>query len=89
VAGGPSEGSPATLRTPDEISLDRIFANLAERTAYDEILPRFPEVSGRTEGLVSHRFKNAQQGHCDNQSWGGSTISSRVTNFPEQFVKTQ
>jgi hypothetical protein len=86
VAGGPSEDSPTTFRTPDEISLDRIFANLAERNAGDEFVPRYPEVSGHTEGLVSHHLKNAQKEHCD-QSWGGSTISSRVTrvtNFPEQ-----
>jgi hypothetical protein len=71
---GPSEVSP-------EESLDRIFANLAESTANDESIPRI-------EGLVSHRYKLAKKEHCD-QSWGGSTISSRVTNYVGQFDKAQ
>jgi hypothetical protein len=83
VQWGPSEASRTTPRTPAEESLDRIFANLAESTAYDGIVPR-PPLSGRIEGLVSNRVKLAQKEHCD-QSWGGSTISSRVTNCIGQF----
>jgi hypothetical protein len=84
---GPSEATLTTLRTPEEQSLDRIFANLAERTVDDEIVIRTP-ACGRTEDLVRNRVMLAQKEHCD-QSWGGSTISSRVTNYIGQFDKTQ
>jgi hypothetical protein len=89
VKWGPSTEatSRTTLRSPAEESLDRIFANLAESTVDDEIVLR-PPVCGRTEDLVRNRVMLAQKEHCD-QSWGGSTISSRVTNYVGQFDKTQ
>jgi hypothetical protein len=89
VQWGPSTGATTltTHRTPEEESLDRIFANLAESTVDDEIVLR-PPVCGRTEDLVQNRFMLAQKEHCD-QSWGGSTISSRVTNYIGKFDKTQ
>lgn len=88
VHWGPSEATTrTTLRTPEDESLDRIFANLAESTVDDDIVLRTP-VCGRTGDLVKNRVMRAQQDHCD-QSWGGSTISSRVTNDIRQFDKTQ
>jgi hypothetical protein len=93
-SGGTAKWGPSTeattlttLRTPAEESLDRIFANLAESTVDDEIVLR-PPVCGRTEDLVKNRVMLAQKEHCD-QSWGGSTISSRVTNYIGQFDKMQ
>jgi hypothetical protein len=85
VKWGPSTEATTltTLRTPEEESLDRIFANLAESTVDEEIVLR-PSVYGHTEGLVRNRLMLAQKEHCD-QSWGGSTISSRVTNDIRQF----
>jgi hypothetical protein len=79
--------SLTTHRTPAEESLDRIIANLAGSAVDDEIVLR-PPVCGRTEDLVKNRVMLAQKEHCD-QSWGGSTISSRVTNYIGQFDKTQ
>jgi hypothetical protein len=87
ISGGTEKWGPSTeattlttLRTPAEESLDRIFANLAESTVDDEIVLRPAPVCGRTEDLVKNRVMLAQKEHCD-QSWGGSTISSRVTNY--------
>jgi hypothetical protein len=89
VKWGPSTEatSRTTLLTPAEESLDRIFSNLAESTVDDEIVLRHP-VYGRAEGLVRNRLMLAQKEHCD-QSWGGSTISSRETNAIRQFDQMQ
>ena len=89
VQWGPSTEATTltTPRTPAEESLDRIFANLAESTVDDEIVLR-PPVCGRKEDLVQNRVMLAQKEHSD-QSWGGSTISSRVTNYVGQFNNTE
>jgi hypothetical protein len=78
---GQSEVSPpTTLRTAEDESLDRIFANLAEKNAEDEAVAR------RRECLVRDRLLQAQREQFDEESWGGSTISSHggVTNCMEQ-----
>jgi hypothetical protein len=84
---GRSEMSPSlALRTSEEESLDRIFSNLAEQPKEVEAVASSPFHPRNNGSLVRDRLMLAQKQYLDEDDcWGGSTISSRMTNYIDQF----